>query len=184
MLQITIPAAVLEEFDEDTNEFVYTTIAKEQTLQLEHSLVSLSKWESKWCKPFLSKAEKTSEEILDYIKFMTITQNVKPDVYNRLTTNNIEEINKYIDSPMTATTFTKDNTKGSREIVTAELIYYWMIALNIPFECQKWHLNRLLTLIRVCNIKNTPPKKMSKRATASQYAQLNAARRKQMNTKG
>ncbi len=185
MLQITIPAAVYEEFDEEKNEFVYTTISKEQTLQLEHSLVSLSKWESKWCKPFLSKQEKTDEEILDYIKYMTLTQNVKPEVYARLTRTNIEQINKYIDSPMTATTFSKEATRGgAREIVTAELIYYWMIALNIPFECQKWHLNRLLTLIRVCNIKNSPPKKMSKRQTASQYAQLNAARRKQFNSRG
>ena len=185
MLQITIPADVLEEFDEENNEFIYTTIAKEQTLQLEHSLVSLSKWESKWCKPFLSKQEKTDEEILDYIKYMTLTQNVKPEVYNRLTEDNIEQINKYIDAPMTATTFSKDGAKGgSREIVTAELIYYWMIALNIPFECQKWHLNRLLTLVKVCNIKNSPPKKMSKRETASRYAKLNAARRKQHNTRG
>ena len=185
MLQITIPAVVKEEFDEENNEFIYTTVSKEQTLQLEHSLVSLSKWESKWCKPFLSKREKTDEEILDYIKFMTITQNVKPDVYLRLSNDNIEQINNYIDAPMTATTFSKDNTRGgSREIVTSELIYYWMIALNIPFECQKWHLNRLLTLVKVCNIKNAPPKKMSKRQTASRYAQLNAARKQQMNSRG
>jgi macrodomain Ter protein organizer (MatP/YcbG family) len=185
MLQITIPAAIYEEFDEERNEFIYTIVAKEQTLQLEHSLVSLSKWESKWRKPFLTKQEKTDEEILDYIKYMTITQNVKPELYERLTEENFKQINKYIDSPMTATTFSKDDSKGrNREIITAELIYYWMIALNIPFECQKWHLNRLLTLIRVCNIKNAPPKKMSKRATASKYAQLNAARRQQLNSRG
>ena len=186
MLQITIPAAVYEEFDEEKNEFIYTTVSKEQTLQLEHSLVSLSKWESKWCKPFLSKQAKTDEEILDYIKFMTLTQNIKPEVYERLSDANLEEINRYINAAMTATTFTKDNTRGgNREVVTSELIYYWMIALNIPFDpCQKWHLNRLLTLIRVCNIKNTPPKKMGKRQTASQYAKLNAARRQQFNSKG
>lgn len=180
MLQITIPA--IEQWNERQQEFIQT---KEQTLQLEHSLVSLSKWESKWNKAFLSKTDKTYEETLDYIKCMTITQNVDPNVYNGLTSEHIAKINNYIESPMTATTF-NDNTqqKVNREIVTAELIYYWMIALNIPFECQKWHLNRLLTLIRVCNIKNTPPKKMSKRATASQCAQLNAARRQQMNTKG
>ena len=185
MLQIIIPAVVDEEFDEDNNEFIYKTVSKEQTLQLEHSLVSLSKWESKWCKPFLSKQDKTDEEILDYIKYMTLTQNVNPDVYKRLTDSNIAQINAYINAPMTATTFSKDNSKGgAREIVTAELIYYWMIALNIPFECRKWHLNQLLTLIKVCNIKNSPPKKMSKRQTASQYAKLNAARRKQHNTRG
>lgn len=185
MLQITVPAAVREEFDEEKNEFIYTTVSKEQTLQLEHSLISLSKWESKWCKPFFSKQEKTDEEILDYIKCMTLTPNVKPDVYSRLTESNIDQINRYIYAPMTATTFSKDKTKsGSREIVTAELIYYWMISLNIPFECKKWHLNQLLTLIKVCNIKNAPPKKMGKRATINQYAQLNAVRRRQHNSKG
>lgn len=180
MLQITIPA--VEQWDERKQEFVTT---KEQTLQLEHSLVSISKWESKWCKAFLTKQEKTIEETLDYIKCMTITQNVDPEVYNYLTNENIEEINKYIEAPMTATYFSDDKTaKPSREQITAELIYYWMIALNIPFECQKWHLNRLLTLIRVCNIKNQPPKKRSRKEIMSRNAALNAARRKQLNTKG
>ena len=181
MLQITIPAS--EQWDEKKNEFV--GVSKEQTLQLEHSLVSLSKWESKWCKSFFSKQEKTYEETLDYIKCMTLTQNVKPEVYNFLTRENIEQINKYIEAPMTATCFYDDKTsKASRETITSELIYYWMIALNIPFECQKWHLNRLLTLIRVCNIKNQPPKKMSRREIMSRNAALNAARRKQLNTRG
>ncbi len=180
MLQLTIPAS--EQWDERRQEFVQT---KEQTLQLEHSLVSLSKWESKWNKVFLSKHEKTDEETLDYIKCMTVNQNVDPNVYNGLTRKHIEQINKYIEAPMTATTFNESKTtQANREVVTAELIYYWMIALNIPFECQKWHLNRLLTLIRVCNIKNAPPKKMGKKAIANRNAQLNAARRAQMNTKG
>lgn len=180
MLQIVIPAS--EQFDEINQEFVY---GKEQTLQLEHSLVSISKWEAKWCKPFLSKEEKTVEEITDYVKCMTITQNVNPEVYSRLTQENIDQINTYIASPMTATTFYEDkHGKSNREIVTSELIYYWMIALNIPPEYQKWHLNRLLTLIRVCNIKNQPPKKMSKREIMSRNASLNAARRKQFNTNG
>lgn len=180
MLQITIPAVEL--WDERKQEFVTT---KEQTLQLEHSLVSLSKWESKWCKAFLTKQGKTFEETLDYIKCMTITQNVDPEVYNHLTNENIEEINKYIEAPMTATYFSDDKTaKSSREQITAELIYYWMIALNIPFECQKWHLNRLLTLIKVCNIKNQPPKKRSRKEIMSRNAALNAARRKQLNTRG
>ena len=180
MLQIIVPAT--ESWDESKQEFVNF---KGQKLQLEHSLVSLSKWESKWGKAFLSKSEKTYEETIDYIKCMTITSNVDPVVYEHLTQENIEQVNEYIQAPMTATTFVDDkSSRGSREVITAELIYYWMIALTIPFECQKWHLNRLLTLIRVCNLKNTPPKKMSKRATARQYAQLNAARRQKHNTKG
>ena len=181
MLQLTI-TIVPERYDEITEQFID---AKTQTLQLEHSLISLSKWESTWCKSFLHTSDKTYEEILDYIKCMTITQNVKPEVYDHLTNANVKQIQDYINAPMTATTFSNDrNGKNSREIVTSELIYYWMIALNIPFECQKWHLNRLLTLIRVCNVKNSPPKKMSKKELMSRNAQLNAARKKQLNTKG
>lgn len=180
MLPITIPAR--EFWDANIEEFV--TI-KEQTLQLEHSLVSVSKWESKWGISFFSKKEKTNEQVIDYIRCMTITQNVKPETYNALTTENINEIEAYINAPMTATHFSKEQQAAhNRETITSELIYYWMIALNIPFECQKWHINRLLTLIRVCNIKNTPPKKMSKSALMSRNAALNAARRKQFNSKG
>ena len=180
MLQITIPA--VEQWDENKQEFVYT---REQTLQLEHSLVSLSKWESKWCKAFLTKQDKTVEETLDYIRCMTITQNVNPGVYRYLTNGNVDEINRYIEAPMTATYFSDDgNSRTNNEQITAELIYYWMIALNIPLECQKWHLNRLLTLVRVCNIKNQPPQKRSKKDIMSRNAALNAARRKQLNTKG
>ena len=180
MLQITIPAR--EMWDEQNNEFVYTN---EQTLQLEHSLISLSKWESKWNKPFLSKESKTYEEILDYVKCMTLTQKVSPEIYANFTDENMRDIQRYIEAPMTATTFSEEkNTKGNREIVTSELIYYWMIALGIPMECEKWHLNRLLTLVRVCNIKNSPPKKMGKNAIMSRNASLNAARRKRLNSKG
>lgn len=180
MLRITVPA--IEMWDEANEQFIQT---KEQTLQLEHSLVSLSKWESKWCKSFLHTKEMSTEEILDYIKFMTLTQNVDPEVYTRLTAANIQQVKDYIEAPMTATTFSEDKTsKSSREVVTAELIYYWMVALNIPFECQKWHLNRLITLIRVCNIKNQPPKKRSKRDIMSRNAALNAARRQQLNSRG
>lgn len=180
MLQIIIPASEL--WDEKTDQFVQT---KEQTLQLEHSLVSLSKWESKWCKPFMSKTEKTSEETIDYIRCMTITQNVDNNVYNSITSEIIEQVSAYIEAPMTATTFSNDNKNViNREIITAEIIYYWMVALNIPFECQKWHLNRLLTLINVCNIKNQPKKKTSKRDILSRNAALNAARRERLNTTG
>ena len=179
MLEIVIPS--IELWNEEKQEFIFT---KGATLKLEHSLVSLSKWESKWCKPFLSKEDKTREETLDYIKCMTLTQNVDADVYNYITQDNINKIIEYINAPMTATTFREENKGGSREIITAELIYYWMIALTIPFECQKWHLNKLLTLIRVCNIKNQPPKKMSKGDIMRRNAALNAARRKQLNSKG
>ena len=180
MLQIVIPA--IELWDEETQEFVQV---KEQTLQLEHSLVSLSKWESKWNKAFLGKQPKSVEETLDYIKCMTLTKNVDPNIYKWISNENIQKINKYIEAPMTATTFMEDSSnKRNNEIVTSELIYYWMVTLNIPFECQKWHLNRLLTLIRVCNVKNTPPKKRSRREIMSRNAALNAARKKKLNTKG
>lgn len=180
MLQITVPA--IEMFDEVNQEFIQT---KEQTLQLEHSLVSLSKWEAKWNKAFLTKEEKSAEETLDYVRCMTITKNVDPSVYSRLSKENIQQINDYIGAPMTATHIPKGKNTGlNRETVTSELIYYWMVALNIPFECQKWHLNRLITLIEVCNIKSQPPKKMSKREIASRNAALNAARKRKLNTKG
>lgn len=181
MLRINI-ALGPEGWDEEKEEFVE---AESQTIELEHSLVSLSEWESKWCKAFFSKQEKTVEETIDYIRCMTLTENVDPAIYTRLTNEHIKQVNDYISAPMTATKIYDDKTsKSNSETVTSELIYYWMIALNIPFECRHWHLNRLLTLIKVCNIKNQPPKKMSKRATAAQYAELNAARRKQLNTKG
>ena len=180
MLQITIPA--VEQWDEINQEFIST---KEQTMILEHSLVSLSKWESKWCKPFLSKDARTFEETIDYVRCMTITQNVDQNIYNFLTNKNIEDINNYIAAPMTATWFSKNSRKSnSSEQITSELIYYWMISLNIPFECQKWHLNRLLTLIEVCNVKNQPPKKMGRKEIMSRNAALNAARRKQLNSRG
>ena len=180
MLQITIPEVEL--WDEKNQRFVYV---KEQTLSLEHSLVSISKWESKWCKPFLSKEQKTTEEVLDYVRCMTLTQNVNPDVYKYLTKDNIKEINDYIGAPMSATViYDQESNRPNREKITSELIYYWMIAMNIPFECQKWHLNRLLKVIQVCSIKNRPPKKMGRQQILSRNAALNEARRKRLNTKG
>lgn len=180
MLQVTIPAS--EYFDEKTGEF---SSIRETTLQLEHSLVSVSKWESKWCKPFLGPNEKTAEECIDYVRCMTITQHVDPMVYQFLTLQNFQVINAYIEAPMTATTFSeRENKRFNREVITAEIIYYWMVALNIPFECQKWHLNRLIALVRVCNIKNTPQKKMSKHEVAERNRVLNEARRKKMHSSG
>jgi hypothetical protein len=181
MLKLIIPSQ--EEFNEETNEFL---LVKGQELQLEHSLVSLSKWESFWQKPFLTKANKTIEESIDYIRCMTITQNVDPKVYNLLTQNDISQVSAYIENPMTATTFSKDNNTQlvTREIITSEIIYYWMIAYNIPFECQKWHLNRLLTLINVCNIKNQPQKYKSTQEILRRNRELNAQRRAALNTPG
>ena len=182
MLRITIPGSA-ELWDEKKEEFLPPT--KSQTIQLEHSLVSLSKWESKWHKAFLSRKEKTDEETMDYVRCMCVTRDVDPSAFYRLTPENIKEINDYISAPMTATYFRDDKVMGhSRDTVTSELIYYWMIALNIPFECQKWHLNRLFALIKVCSIKNVPPKKMNKAEAARRYAELNAARRRKYNTKG
>ena len=152
---------------------------------MEHSLVSISKWESKWHKAFLSKKDKTEEEIFDYIKCMTLTQNVDPSVYDHLTVDNVNQIKAYIEDPMTATVInTNSSDKSNKETVTSELIYYWMIALNIPSEYQKWHINRLLKLIEVCNVKNSPPKKRSKSDIMRSNAALNAARRKQLGTRG
>ena len=179
MLQIVVPA--YEGFDEATNTFIPY---REVKLSLEHSLVSLSKWESKWHKPYLT-GDKTTEEVIDYVKCMTITQNVPDDVYSRLTPQNINDIIKYIDDPMTATTFREDkNARKNRDIITAEVIYYMMFAAGVPKECEKWHLNRLFTLLRVCGEKNAPPKKMSKREVLSRNKTLNEARRAKLKSKG
>lgn len=180
MLKITIPEQ--EFWDEEKEKFVRT---KSVTLQLEHSLVSLSKWEAKWHKPFLGKGEKTALETIDYIRCMTLTQNVDPSVYDYISNEIISQVSDYIADSMTATWFSKeDKSPPGHEIVTAEIIYYWMIALNIPFECQKWHLNRLLTLIRVCNAKNAPSKPLNKKQLAKRNAALNAARRKAFHSNG
>lgn len=181
MLSITIPATEL--WDEKQESFVSV---KGQTLRLEHSLVSLSKWESKHQKSFISNKDKTAEEVLDYVKCMTITQNVDPIVYRCLTQENVDAINEYIAMPMTAVYFPddKNGNKVSGDKVTSELIYYWMITQNIPFECEKWHLNKLIALIRVCSMKNAPQKSMSKNDIYNRNRALNAARKKQHNTKG
>lgn len=172
MLQISIPAQ--EYFDERTEEFINV---KAYTLQLEHSLISISKWEAKWQKPFLGKEEKTEEETIDYIRCMTITQNVDPMAYYAIPRDELERIKAYIHAPMTATWFNDhDNRPSTRKIITSELIYYWMVANSIPFECEKWHFNRLMTLIRICGEKNQPPKKMSKQDRKALMAQRRAAR--------
>lgn len=187
MLEIIISARQeCELWDEEKEEFIYIPAEKEQTLQLEHSLISISKWESKWHKPFFSTTEKTTEELIDYIRCMTLNRNVSPSVYYRLENDkkNVDKIIAYMEDPMTATTFSNGNKKGGREIITSELVYYWMFANGIPKECEQWHISRLITLIRVFGEKSDPGKKYSKKETASRYAALNAARKKKLNTKG
>lgn len=182
MLDVTIPEQT-EMWDENKQEFVYNS--KSQKLQLEHSLVSISKWESKWNKSYIATRDKTHDEIVDYIKCMTLNKNVDEGVYERLPNEVVQQIVDYIEAPMTATYIKPSKSKGGNiETPTSELIYYWMVALNIPFECQKWHLNRLITLINVCNVKNNPPKKMPRNEILRENAALNAARRKKLNTKG
>ena len=190
MLTIIVPAK--EAWNDSTQEFITT---KEQKLCLEHSLVSLSKWEAKYHKPFIGNTQKTQEEILYYIQCMTLTQNVDPVIYSVLGEKELKEINDYISDSRTATWFneripsgaTQKTPSKSGEQVTSELIYYWMVSFQIPFECQKWHLNRLLTLIRICKIKEGQQNKngkMSKRDILSQNAAINAARRAKMHSKG
>lgn len=171
MLKITIPASELS----DGRIFWYT---KETTLTLEHSLVSLSKWESKWKKPFIGQ-QITTEMFDDYIRCMTITQNVNPDVYLCITPKIREIVQKYMDDPMTAAIIhdDSDDKRRGKQFTTSDLIYYWMVALQIPFECQKWHLNRLLTLIKITNIEQAKAAKQDKKGSAKEFHALNAARR-------
>lgn len=178
MLTIKVPAT--EVYSEETG---FVNI-KETTLTLEHSLKSISKWESKWHKSFLSTKNKTDEEIISYIKCMTINKINDDLVYSFLTKDNLDSIIHYIEDSHTATTINDNDTKKSNDIVTSELIYYWMITLNIPYEFENWHINRLLTLIRVCNIKNQPPKKMSRAEIMARNKALNDARKVKAHTTG
>lgn len=181
MLEIKIEETEL--YDEANNSFIYI---KEQTLQLEHSLVSLSKWESKWHKPYYSRKDKTQEEVIDYIRCMTLNKHADPMVYAALNPSNIKDIQKYIDDPMTAISFPKymDKQTVNRDTMTSDMIYYWMITLNIPVEFQKWHLNRLIALINLCAIKNTPKKKRSQKELIAYHNAVNEANRKRFHSKG
>lgn len=183
-LKIEIKGSEL--YDEATERFIEV---KPTVLNLEHSLIAISKWESKYHIPFLREDEKTPEQIEYYIQCMTINQNVNPNVYKAITAKQQQEIIDYIKDPMTATWFGDDKKPGKvrgrrPEVITSELIYYWMVALQIPSEYEKWHLNRLLTLIQVCNSYNQPPKKMSKNEMIRSNDAINAARRAAMRTRG
>lgn len=180
MLEIKIEGGEL--YDDNTWEFIQI---KPQILKLEHSLLSVSKWESKWHKALLED-EKTNEETLDYIRCMTINQ-VDPMVYFFLSEDNIKEIQDYVNNPMTASTITDRSPGGKpRRRITSELIYYWMVALQIPFECEKWHLNRLLTLINITYIMNKPEKenRMSPGETFERMKIMNEANRKKYKLHG
>lgn len=182
MLEIIIPDE--EIYNSKTNEFFYVTGGK---LVLEHSLISLSKWECKYHKPFLGREGKSQEELLYYIKCMTINPPKDPNIYLVLREEEIKRIVLYIQDTMTAATFNDGligASKSSGEFISSETIYYWMISLNIPVEFEKWHLNRLLALIKYVSLKNQPKKKMSKKAAAQQRAALNAARRSKYKTSG
>lgn len=170
-----------ESFDESKNEFVPGSTFD---LELEHSLVSLSKWESHFEKPFLDSKDKTSEETLWYIEAMTLSRNPPAGIFQKLSADNFDEINEYINAKMTATTFNDRNAKKTRQVITAEIIYYWMISLNIPVEFEYWHLNRLITLIRICNQMNAPQQKMTPGQRAAMQRKLNEERQQKYNTRG
>lgn len=181
-MSIKIITPEVELFDEDNKEFI---TMKSYVLELEHSLLSLSKWEAIWNKPFLSTDNKTNKEIVSYIECMTINKNIPRLVYYHLPSKAYEDITNYIKAPMTATIINdQSKSKRNKEIVTSEIIYYWMIVHNIPLAMERWHLNRLLTLIQVCSIKSAPPKKMSKREIIETRERLNKERREKLNTKG
>ena len=180
MLKIVVPGE--EFYNEVTQEFIET---EELVLELEHCLAGISKWESKFEKPFLAKTDKTHEETLAYIRYMIVSPEIPPQQILNLSTENFREINDYINSKQSATTFREMPTRNATgEVITSELIYYWMVAFNIPFECQYWHLNRLFSLIQVCNVKNSKPKKMSRHEIAARNRELNAKRRAELNTSG
>lgn len=179
---LTIVVSAVESFDDSKQQFVSEGGT---TLELEHSLVSLSKWESQHEKPFLGKEEKTAEEVVSYVKAMTLTPNVPAEIFQQLDQEHFEAINAYIESKQSATWFSEaPGAPKSSEVITAELIYYWLTVFNIPFEVENWNLNRLFNLIRICNIKSAKPKKMSRNEQAARQRELNAQRKAQMSTRG
>ena len=180
---LTISLINQDFFDAETSEFIEYP---DMEIQLEHSLISMSKWESLFEKPFLAPGQRSRDEVLSYIGCMILTPGIDSSVVNRLGNNELSLIDAYISSKQSATTFgdLPARNKSSGETITSELIYYWMVAFNIPFECQTWHLNRLFSLIRILNLKQEKPKKMSRAEISARNAELNAKRRAALGTSG
>ena len=180
-IRIRIPELHL--FNEATNEFFDI---RETYLTMEHSLVSISKWESKWHIPYLAPGEKTPEQALDYLRCMTITQNIQPGIYNYIPDTEMRRIKNYIEDSMSAYKFKEEEGKGrTKKAITSDYLYFCMVTYRIPVEFERWHLNRLITLIQICSEENNPKKnKKSKRRITSDYAALNAARRAKLGTTG
>ena len=188
MKKVDIPSGLL--FNDADQTFIETQAV---TLELEHSLAAISKWECKWHTPFFGEQKKTNDQVIDYIKCMTLNEDVDPNVYLVLPQTVIQEIGEYLENPMTSIKWpdkpmnngkTRTYGKPSKETITSELIYYWMFTQNIPLECENWHINKLLSVIRMCSTKNTPPKKTNPNAILARNASLNAARRKALGTTG
>lgn len=181
MLQINVPA---QEYYDERNEMFINIPAV--TLKLEHSLFAISKWEAKWKKAFLGKQEKTQEETRDYIRCMTLNEEpVDAMTYTAIPAADLKRVKDYLEDKMSASCLPERDHDEGGDTVTSELIYYWLVALQIPFECQYWHLNRLLTLVQICNMKNNPDKrKMSRSELLSRNRALNAQRRAQYNSRG
>lgn len=180
MLELNIPIGEEEYYDEIADRFVTPS----KTVHLEHSLLAVSKWESKYEKPFLNDTEHSDSETVDYIKMMGLPSEIPDELFRLLTQEQISEINNYISRKHTATWFRESESKPSRQVITSELIYYWMFANQIPIECETWNINRLLTLIRIFSEKNQPEKKMSREDISRRNRELNAKRRAAMKTKG
>lgn len=180
MLKIIVPSMDL--FNEEDNTF---TTVPETIIELEHSLLAMSKWESKFQVPFLGSSPKTNQEMLEYVRLMIVTPNYPENILSRLTSENYDSIKEYIESSQSATTFSnRSKAKGKPEIITSELIYYWMVAFTIPFECESWNLNRLFALIRICDIKNSKPKPMTQRELAERNRSINEQRKAKLGTRG
>jgi hypothetical protein len=170
-------------WDEETETFVEHIVS---SIDFEHSLASMSKWESKWEQAFLGRTEKTAEQVYDYLSMMCLTPGVTREQILGLSQENFTQINEYIESQQTATKFAEQpNRRGSGEQITSDLVYYWMVAFRIPWEAQYWHLNKLLALVRICNAKQSgKTQKVPRHDTAQRNRDLNAERRKKYGTSG